>query len=74
LLVLLLLKNSRSRELPLREDQSEEERLVVQDDIEQGTVNAQPAIILKESQLAELSMAADRGKFFVMCFKTEQRI
>ena len=41
-------------DLPLRDDQWEDGKLVVQDDIEEGTVNLQSAILVKESQFAEL--------------------
>jgi hypothetical protein len=41
-------------DLPLRDDQWEEGKLVVQDDIEKGAVDVKAAVVVNEAQLPEL--------------------
>jgi hypothetical protein len=41
-------------DLPLRDDQGKEGKLVVQNDVEKGTMNVQSAVVVKEPQFAEL--------------------
>lgn len=52
-----------SVELCLHEDQQEEETFVVEDDIEEGAVNSQSIVVVKEAQRLECVRKGCRALF-----------